>query len=46
MNIVILILIIFVIINQFLISRNQTTITDNQKKIAETIDEINKEVHR
>jgi F0F1-type ATP synthase membrane subunit b/b' len=46
MNIAILILLIFAIINQFLISRNQTTITNNQKKIAETLDEINKEVHR
>jgi len=46
MNIAILILLIFAIINQFFISRNQVTMTNNQKKIAETLDEINEEVHR
>jgi F0F1-type ATP synthase membrane subunit b/b' len=46
MNIAILISIILVIINQFILSKNQSTITGNQKKIAETLDEINKEVHR
>jgi hypothetical protein len=50
MNIAILISIILVLVNQFIISNNlykiTNTVTDNQKKIAETLDKVNKEVHR
>jgi hypothetical protein len=42
MNIAILILMTFVIINQFIIVGNQRTITDNHGTIVKMINKINK----
>jgi len=46
MNIAILILCILIMAGIITLGNNQIKITDNQKKIAETLDKINKEVHR
>jgi hypothetical protein len=46
MNIAILILWILILAGIITLGNNQVKITNNQSKIAETLDEINKEVHR
>jgi hypothetical protein len=46
MNIGILILCILIMAGIITLGNNQVKITNNQSKIAETLDEINKKVHR
>ena len=46
MNIAILILCILIIAGIITLGNNQVKITNNQSKIVETLDKINKEVHR
>jgi len=46
MNIAILILCILIMAAIIRLGNNQAKITNNQNKIAETLDKINKEIHR
>ena len=46
MNIAILILCILIVAGIIILLNNQSTISDNQSNIAETLDKINKEVHK
>ena len=46
MNIAILILCILIMAGIITLGNKQVKITNNQSKIAETLDKINKEVHR